>query len=406
MHTTYAFRWLFIAMLLLAIGQSTRADSTGTEYGVTFKVTTKTLPEGSKLFITGGDEQLGDWDAGAVPLDRQDDGSWTKTFSFAAGRQLEYKITRGTWETEAVEGDGAVPGNAVMTVRSNVTVSIVVANWRDILHKDIPRKVEGQVTGVVKYHRQMEGEGIKARDVIVWLPPSYEKSPDKRYPVLYMHDGQNVFDPMTSFLGVDWQVDENADRLIREGKMQEILIVGIYNTPDRGQDYSDSPKGHAYMKFIVGKLKPFIDKEYRTLPGREYAAVMGSSMGGLISFLLVWNYPQVFSQAACLSPAFVHRDINVVSLVEKHAGPSKNIRIYMDNGGVGLDEQLQPGCDAMLSALQAHGFRIGDNLEWYRDPEAEHNERAWSRRVWRPLLFLYGVKPPPATGATAAPMAH
>jgi predicted alpha/beta superfamily hydrolase len=182
--------------------------------------------------------------------------------------------------------------------------------------------------------------------------------------------------------------------------MEEILIVGIYNPADRREEYSDSPKGHDYMRFVVKKLKPFVDKQYRTLPGREHTAVMGSSLGGLISFLLAWDYPQVFSQAACLSPAFEHRDIDVVPLVAKYKGRSKNIRLYIDNGGVGVDEQLQPGCEAMMSALQTHGFRIGDNLEWYRDPEAEHNEQAWSKRVWRPLVFFYGVKPAPATGAT------
>jgi len=168
--------------------------------------------------------------------------------------------------------------------------------------------------------------------------------------------------------------------------------VAIGNTPDRREEYSDTPKGRAYMRFIVEKLKPFIDKEYRTQPERQHAAVMGSSMGGLISFLLVWNYPQTFSQAACLSPAFVFRDVNAVSLVEASSGTNKHIRIYIDNGGVGLDTQLQQGCDLMLQALQANGFKMGDNLEWYSDPGAEHSERAWSKRVWRPLLFMYGIK--------------
>ena len=354
----------------------------------------QSVPAGSKLFIVGSDEKLGGWNPGTVALEKQEDGSWTGAYTFPAGTQLEYKITRGSWETEAVGADGTVPGNFTLNVQSNETVTIVVANWRDVLHKDIVRKVEGQITGVVKYHRQMEGEGIKPRDVIVWLPPSYEKSPEKRYPMLYVHDGQNVFDPATSLFGVDWQIDEIADRLIREGKLQEILIVGIYNTADRGQEYSGTPKGRAYIRFVVEKLKPFIDKEYRTLSDREHTAVMGSSMGGLISFLLVWNYPQVFSQTACLSPVFVDRDINAnaVPVVENYSGGSKKIRIYMDNGGVGLDSQLQPGCEAMLWALQADGFKMGENLEWYRDPDAEHNERAWSKRVWRPLLFMYGIK--------------
>jgi predicted alpha/beta superfamily hydrolase len=310
-----------------------------------------------------------------------------RTFRFEPGTKLEYKFTRGSWPTEAIGADGIVPANLALLVQSNQTVTIEVTNWRDIVHK-----TTGQITGTVKYHRAMKGDGIKPRDVVVWLPPSYEGSSEGRYPVLYVHDGQNAFDPTTSFLGADWQIDETADGLIREGKLQEIIVVGIYNSDDRREEYSDTPKGRAYMNFVVENLKPFIDHTYRTLPGREHTAVMGSSMGGLISFLLAWNYPQVFSQAACLSPAFVYRDVDATSLVESYDGPNKPIRIYMDNGGVGVDAQLQPGCEKMLRALRAKGFETGKNLEWYHDPEAEHSERAWSKRVWRPLLFMYGVK--------------
>ncbi len=354
---------------------------------IAFNVVPKTIPAGSKVFIAGNHEKLGEWNAGTVALERRDDGSWSRTFTFPVGSELEYKITRGSWPTEAVNAEGIVPQNFKLRVVSNETVRIVVANWRDVLHK-----IEGQITGTVRYHRKMEGDGIKPRDVIVWVPPSYEKSTEKRYPVLYMHDGQNVFDPATSFLGVDWQIDETADRLIREGKLQELIVVGIWNTEDRMEEYSDTAKGRAYMRFIVEKLKSFIDREYRTQPEREHTGVMGSSMGGLISFLLAWNYPQVFSQAACLSPAFVYRDNNAVRLVENYGGPAKNIRLYLDNGSAGLDGQLQPGCEAILRALRAKGFETGKNLEWFQDPEAEHSERAWSKRVWRPLLFMFAVK--------------
>jgi predicted alpha/beta superfamily hydrolase len=367
------------------------ADTKSRQHRVTFRVVVPAAPAESKVFITGDREELGQWNAGAVSLDKQEDGSWARTLPLDDGR-VEFKITRGSWETEAVNADGTVPGNLVLTVQRNETVNIVVANWRDVLHTNVERRIEGQITGKVKYHRRMEADGIQPRDVIVWLPPSCEKATEKRYPVLYVHDGQNAFDPATSFLGVDWQIDETADRLIREGKLQEILVVAINNSPDRREEYSDTPKGRAYMRFIVEKLKPFIDKEYRTLPDRQHTAVMGSSMGGLISFLLAWNYPQTFAQAACLSPAFIYRDVNAVALVENGSGTNKNIRLYLDNGGVGLDAQLQRGCDEMLQALQANGFRMGDNLEWYSDPTAEHSERAWSKRVWRPLLFLYGNK--------------
>jgi predicted alpha/beta superfamily hydrolase len=358
---------------------------------ITFTVTPKTFPAGSKVFITGNHEKLGTWNAGAVALEKQADESWSRTVSFPDGSELEFKITRGSWQTEAVNAEGIVLQNFRLRVVSNETVRIIVENWRDVLHKEVSHKIEGQITGTVRYHRQVEGEGIKPRNVVVWLPPSYGKSPKKRYPVLYVHDGQNAFDPATSFLGVDWQIDETADRLIREGKLQEIIVVGIWNTEDRREEYSDTVKGRAYMRFIVEKLKPFIDREYLTLPEREHTAVMGSSMGGLISFLLVWSYPQVFSQAACLSPAFVYRDVDATLSVESYTGLDKHIRIYMDNGGVGLDDQLQPGCEKMLQALQAKGFRLGENLDWYRDPAAEHSERAWSKRVWRPLMFLFGI---------------
>ncbi len=201
----------------------------------------------------------------------------------------------------------------------------------------------------------MTGEGIRPRDVIVWLPPSYDTS-TKRYPVLYMHDGQNIFDPRTSFLGVDWQVDEAADSLIRVGKMQEIIVVGVNNTSDRTQDYSDTEKGRAYMNFLATKLKPFIDANYRTKPQREYTATMGSSMGGLISFLIVWHHPETFSQAGCLSPAFIAPFDSAVKMVENYHGSNKKIRLYIDNGGGALDSVLQSGCDAMLKVLEQKGF--------------------------------------------------
>src|SRR5207249_12276645 len=152
-----------------------------------------TMPTNATVFITGNHEKLGAWNAGSVALEKQADGSWRRTITFPAGSDLEYKITRGSWQTEVASADGVVPQNSRLHVLSNETIRIVVANWKDAMHK-----VEGQITGTVRYHRKMEGEGIKPRDVVVWLPPSYERPPDRRYPVLYVHDGQNAFDPATS----------------------------------------------------------------------------------------------------------------------------------------------------------------------------------------------------------------
>ena len=363
------------------------SQTTEQEKEITFSVIPKSLPDAAVIYITGNHKKLGMWNPGAVPLERQHDACWSKTFWFKNDANLEYKITRGSWQTEAVNLEGAVLPNSRLSVKNDTTIIIKIENWKDISHK-----IEGQITGVVKYHRNIKGEGIKQRDIIVWLPTSYETSLKKQYPVLYMHDGQNIFDPITSYINVDWQIDETADSLISNGKMEEIIIVGIYNTVDREEEYSNSPQGQLYMRFLVNIVKPFIDETYRTLPGVNSTATMGSSMGGLISFLLVWNYPKVFSQAGCLSPAFIYNKNNSVKLVEQYRGSTKPIRIYIDNGGVGLEDILQPGCERMLRALQRKGFKIGENLEWFYDEHAEHSERAWAKRVWRPLIFMYSKK--------------
>lgn len=352
---------------------------------VTFRVLPRSLADTARVYITGNEAQLGAWHPGRVALAPQADGSWSRTFNFPKGARLEYKFTRGSWENEAASAEGLVPPNFVLQVNNDTVVVLHIASWRDLA----PRAA-AKITGAVKYHRQMASPGLKPRDVIVWLPPGYETSRARRYPVLYMHDGQNVFDPSTSFLGTDWQVDETADSLMRAGQMEEIIIVGIYNTSDRTAEYSDTDRGRSYMKFLVETLKPFIDANYRTRPGREHTATMGSSMGGLISFLLAWEHAPVFSQAACLSPAFIPPFDGIVRMVENDHGPARGIRIYMDNGGVALDSVLQAGCEAMLAALQKNGFKPGDNLEWFHDVKAEHTERAWAARVWRPLLFMFG----------------
>lgn len=244
--------------------------------------------------------------------------------------------------------------------------------------------------GYIERHTRIQGEGILPRDVLVWLPPGYGSPPGRRYPVLYMQDGQNIFEEGNSLSGLSWRTDETAGRLMLEGRIRKAIIVALYNTEDRQEEYGDTEKGGAYMRFVVEKVKTVIDGAYRTVSGRHGTFVMGSSMGALISFLLVWNHPEVFSAAACLSPAFVYGGNNVIPLVQEYRGPRKEIRLYFDNGTVGLDRELQEGCDEMIEALQEKGFVLGRDVEWYLDEGAEHSEAAWSRRLWRSLRFLLG----------------
>ena len=375
-------KWLWSLTCAVALASALTAQTVQ----VTFSVQAQ-VPEGEQVYITGNHPELGNWQPGFVALEQQPDSSWRRQFLFAPGTELEYKFTRGSWPTEALDARGLVPGNSTLLVQGDTTISVRIPAWRDLdstLHRGI--------TGTVEVYENMSAPGILPRTVLVWLPPGYAEDTGRRYPVLYMHDGQNAFDPSTSFLGVDWQVDEVADSLIRDDVMPAILIVAIYNTVDRGRDYSNSREGRAYMRFLADSLKPFIDRTYRTQPEAEATATMGSSLGGLISFLLLWNYPEVFGKAACLSPAFIGKHRSAVRMVQEQPAPVEHLRLYIDNGGRGLDQRLQTGVDAMLAALRTKGFADGENLMWYRDSTADHNEAAWARRVWRPLLFLFGER--------------
>lgn len=343
-------------------------------------------PKEARICIAGNQNALGDWNPGKIVLTKKSDSTWVGQFRFEKGAQLEYKITRGGWNVQAVYDNGTIPGNSRLTVGQDTEIVIRPKSW-----SDIAVKMAGGIVGAVKYHRGLTGEGLDyARDLIVWLPPSYKKDTTRHYPVLYVHDGQNIIDPSTSFIGYDWRVDEVADSLIRAGKMKEIIVVGIYNSPDRMVEYSDTVRGRAYAKFIVQKVKTLVDSSYRTLPDRLNTAVMGSSMGGLISFLITWWYPDVFSMAGCLSSVFSFDHDKLLKQVKAEKGHTRDIRIYMDCGGYAGESTLKSGMDTMIELLKEKGYREGSDFESFYDPPAEHSERAWAARIWRPLLFFFG----------------
>lgn len=352
------------------------------EMAVTFNLVSKGIPGNSNVYITGNQDQLGNWNPNEIPMDKIDDSTWSKTLKFNHGTYLEFKFTLGSWQIEALQNDGTIPGNHFHNVEKDTILNFDVSKWGSD-----HRKYESTVAGTIHYHHNMKGKGIVSRDVIVWLPPGYDVDSLQRFPVLYMHDGQNVIDVNESAFGMEWKIDETADSLIRQKKIKPIIIVGIYNTRNRNAEYSYTDSGFAYMRFIIDELKPFIDRTYRTLPGRKNTAVMGSSMGGLISLMLVWEYPEVFSKAACLSPAFKIKELNYLPYIEKYQGPKKDIKIYIDNGGVGLEEELQPGIEETIELLAKKGYK--NNLNIYFDKHAEHNENAWAARVWRPLLYMF-----------------
>ena len=243
-----------------------------------------------------------------------------------------------------------------------------------------------EIIGHVEFIHEFYSYNLKnERDIIIWLPPSYSTS-FKRYPVLYMHDGQNLFNPQTSFIGYDWKVDETITRLLNKNEIEEIIVVGIYNTKNRLEEYNYfTAKGKSYAQFIIQELKPQIDETYRTKHDHVNTAVMGSSMGGLISFQLVWNRPDVFGKAGCLSNSFWVDDKAVFPMVKNDSKKIKNIKIYMDCGG--SETELIEDNKKMYELLDEIGYK--DKMNWHVEEGAVHSEVDWAKRLHIPLKFLF-----------------
>ena len=254
--------------------------------------------------------------------------------------------------------------------------------------KSLTRNRQYRPEGSIEYHRQVVSARVRhPRDIIVWLPPSYYQDRRKRYPVLYMHDGQNLMDPSTAFLGVDWRVNSAAARLIEKKRIRELLIVGIYNTQDREEEYTSSIPGLNYANFVIHDVKPLIDRTYRTKPDADHTGVMGSSLGGLISFLFAWWHPDVFGKAGCMSNSFFWDDYSAVKVVDRYEGPKKHIRLYLDVGS--KEVFLRSGYERMVPLLRRKGFRKGVDLQYHIAKGGSHDEKSWGERVWRPLTFLF-----------------
>ena len=261
--------------------------------------------------------------------------------------------------------------------------------WEDyVAHQHQDEKTHGSL----KVHRGMKSPQLEnERDIYVYLPPSYANG-QQRYPVIYMHDGQNLFDAKTSFAG-EWNVDGTLDQVSEEGL--EAIVVGIANVgAQRANEYSpfDDPKhgagkGHLYLSFIIETLKPAIDAEFRTDTARERTGIAGSSMGGLISLYAFFERSDVFGFAGIMSPAlwFGRRQIYDYLTSMKHVGG----RIYVD---VGTEEGKQELNDVarLRNQLTSLGYKLGRDLLYIVEPGAGHNEAAWARRMGKELRFLLG----------------
>ncbi|HMI54163.1 MAG TPA: alpha/beta hydrolase-fold protein [Candidatus Saccharimonadales bacterium] len=250
--------------------------------------------------------------------------------------------------------------------------------------------------GQLRKHERFRSKFLRnQRDLIVYLPPGYEEQSWRHFPVLYLHDGQNLFDGGTSFIpGMDWHVGPTADHAIHTGQVEPLIIVGMYNTKARIREYTPTqvPKlggGRAdrYAKFLMEEVKPFVDQEYRTLSGPSHTGIGGSSLGGLVSLYLGLKHSRIFGRIAALSPS-VWWNQRVMHKFAAAAPVEPRPRIWLDIGtreGPRILDDVENFRDVLLEK----GWVLERDLHYERVEGAEHNEAAWAARVGPFLRFLF-----------------
>lgn len=374
---------LFCLAAFVAFTSSCLRNPSGQGISVTFEMTSASLSPDVNVYITGGTEELGGWNPRAVQMEYKGEHQWIKEITFKTPLTIEYKYTLGTWEREGAFADGSSLPNFSITPGTDTVIRDRIESWTAGDPQPTPATT---VTGETRIHRGIQSEGLPPRDIIVWLPEGYEKEPDRRYPVIYMHDGQNVFDASTSAFGTEWQVDECLDSLIRQKVIPPVIAVGIYNTRWRTAEYTPGDTGTIYMDFVANTLKPFIDSAYRTRPEPEHTITGGASAGGLIAFMLAWEHPEAFSKAICMSSAFKIKAIDYVKTVSESGTVNRNLYFYIYIGGVDLESRLRPGNDEMIEAIENKGLKNKLNYTYVVDDKGRHSEATWAMQFPNAML--------------------
>lgn len=412
---TFVIGAVLLSMTTVTVAQEEAGEageSQGSTVTLRFVVTVpQDTPDGETVYLCGDDLRMGNWDGAGLELQPQGGNVHEGELDFVRGAQVQFKVTRGSWQAVEKNEFGEEIENRFVIADDDKDVPIVVAAWANGQVKHI----EPTLTGDIRRHDNFHSTILNNdRTLLVYLPPGYapgyEDDADRRYPVLYMHDGQNIFDASTSFAGVEWGVDEAAERLIEAGAIEPIIIVGIYNNADRMTEYTPRPdgeQGDAYARFVVEEVKPFIDQTYRTDPSREKTGIAGSSLGGLISLYMVRAHADTFGRCGGVSPSLWWSDRWLIrrwraAVPQWPAGVCIWIDMGTLEGRAGPDGEAVPSgvspavspfvADAreLAQLLEQGGLKRGVGYEYLEVEGGRHNEQAWSGRIDRILTYLYG----------------
>lgn len=341
-------------------------------------------PDGATLTLASS---LNDWNptAPGFAFTAEADGTHTLTLELRAGTSFEFKLTRGEWDSVERTADGREKKNRTLDVTGDARVELRVERWLDS-----PGAVASQpstMSGTVERLERVRSPQLRnTRDLLVYLPPSYRTS-EARYPVLYMLDGQNVFDVKTSSVAQEWRADETAEALAARGL--EVIIVAIpHGGAERAHEYvafptsfnDYKPKGEKHAAFVASTVKALIDRRYRTLPDAEHTGIAGSSFGGVASLYTALRHPEVFGFVGSFSPALWVADQSLFRFAQEHPAP-RTLRAYLDMGdreGIGPAEKLYAIelTEEMADLLHQQGAEV----RFVRAENGWHNEDAWAQR--------------------------
>ncbi|NNE42748.1 MAG: hypothetical protein HKN12_00940, partial [Gemmatimonadetes bacterium] len=344
-------------------------------------------PSGDAVYVAGSFQG---WNPGnpEYRLSRRDDGAWEITLDLSGN--VQFKFTRGSWNHVEKGPSGEEVANRTLRIAGAATHRFTVAAWADggLTPPDDDHTLTGRVFSLA-FPDILDG-----RRLWVWLPPGYADS-GERYPVLYFWDGQNIFDHATSFSG-EWQVDETCTRLIGEGKIRPLIVVGVENGGDaRMREYTpwtDAQRGGGdgarHLDVLTGQIKPRIDELFRTRPEPEATGICGSSLGGLMAAYAAFEAPDTFGRAAAVSVSFSWADHALVRWVAEQDKAPRGHRLYVDTGtresgrkvdrdGNGRDDHVD-ALYALEEAVEKRGYREGKNLLTVVDRGGQHHESAWA----------------------------
>ena len=343
-------------------------------------------PQEDIIYIAGS---LNSWDPGnpEFALSKNENNNWFIVLpEEPAGTIIEFKFTRGDWGTVEKGATGEEIANRQYIYGNGDTVNVEILNWADNSGGGSTAAGNVSILDDAFYMPQLD----RTRRIWLYLPPDYDSS-NENYPVLYMQDGQNLFDTYTSYNG-EWEVDETLNNLFDDG-YQVPIVIGIDNGgTERINEYSPwvnsqygGGQGDDYINFIISTLKPYVDKNYRTLPNRESTAIMGSSLGGLISQYGALAHQDVFSKAGIFSPSYWFSD--TVWMFTEDVGKQFDMKLYQLIGGLEGNEAVTDMWD-MQDVLSNIGFNE-DELFSLEVPNGEHNEAFWRNQFAAAYLWMF-----------------